>query len=142
MQYLSLLLSLLLAVVANAQQTLPAGENFYDDGPAGIVYNKEFAVDFRLITPKAFGLGVSLGDIKSYHRTRFYNFEFGDIRHPWSIANDSTTRFLPPTAYPVLTFTLNKTALLCCVLASVRSVIFLKKLKCAASLLGCRGKWA
>lgn len=68
--------------VLTAQQTLPTGQNYYNEGPAGIVYNKEVTFDFRLITPRAFGVGVSFGNIIAYNKTRFYNIEFGDIRHP------------------------------------------------------------
>jgi hypothetical protein len=65
-----------------AQQSVPAGQNFYDDGSSGIIYNKELSFDFRLITPRSFGFGVNIGELKSYNRTRFFNIEFGDIRHP------------------------------------------------------------
>ena len=82
MKYFFSILFSLSACYVIAQQSLPAGQNFYDDGNAGIVYDKELSFDFRLITPPSFGVGINIGQLKSYDRTRFYNFEFGDIRHP------------------------------------------------------------
>lgn len=63
------------------QQSLPAGQNFYDNGKVGIVYNSELSFDFKVLTPRAFAFGVNIGDIKAYNRTRFYNIEFGNLRH-------------------------------------------------------------
>lgn len=63
------------------QQSLPGGQNFYENDKVGIVYNSELSFDFKLLTPRAFAFGVNIGDIKAYNRTRFYNIEFGNLRH-------------------------------------------------------------
>ena len=47
----------------------------------GIVYDKEFTVDVRLHT-HGLALGVNIGRIKTYYKTKFYQFEIGELRHP------------------------------------------------------------
>ncbi|MEM8908260.1 MAG: hypothetical protein AAGD05_10480, partial [Bacteroidota bacterium] len=47
----------------------------------GIVYDKEFTFDVRLHT-HGLALGVNFGRIKTYYRTRFYQIEIGELRHP------------------------------------------------------------
>ncbi|PSR13119.1 MAG: hypothetical protein DA408_09275 [Bacteroidetes bacterium] len=78
--FLSLLLSIAFFSLLG-QQSLPGGQNYYDDGNAGIVYNKELTFDLKLITPRSFAFGVNVGQIISYDRTRFYSFDFGDLRN-------------------------------------------------------------
>lgn len=95
MKYFYSLILCLSACYAMAQQSLPAGQNYYDDGNAGIIYNQELSFDFRLITPRSFALGVNIGQLKSYDRTRFYNFEFGDIRHPQEYRQSFDFQFGP-----------------------------------------------
>ena len=63
------------------QQTLPGGQNYYDNGPLGILYDEEISFDFKLLTPRSFSFGVNIGKIKAYNHTRYYNFEFGNLRH-------------------------------------------------------------
>lgn len=63
------------------QVSFEAGQNDYVDGNKGIVYNKEFTVDVKLHT-NGFALGVNIGQLKSFYRTRFFNFEIGEIKHP------------------------------------------------------------
>lgn len=47
----------------------------------GIVYNKEFAVDFRLHT-NGFAIGANIGKLNTYYKTTYYHFGLGEIRHP------------------------------------------------------------
>lgn len=47
----------------------------------GIIYNKEFTVDFRLHT-HGFALGANVGKLKTYYLTRYFNFELGHLKHP------------------------------------------------------------
>ncbi len=47
----------------------------------GIVYDKEFTLDVRLHT-NGFALAANFGRLKTYYRTRFYQFEIGELRHP------------------------------------------------------------
>lgn len=47
----------------------------------GIVYDKEFTFDIRLHT-HGLALGVNIGRLKTFYKTRFYQFEIGELRHP------------------------------------------------------------
>lgn len=62
------------------QLKFKAGENDYLD-KTGVVYNKEFAVDIKLHT-NGFALGVNIGQLKTFYKTRFFNIEIGEIKHP------------------------------------------------------------
>ncbi|MEM1124188.1 MAG: hypothetical protein AAGJ18_27370 [Bacteroidota bacterium] len=62
-----------------AQTTQPRIRSFSNQG---IVYNKELAFDFRINTFRGFSFAVNVGKIISYDKTRFYHFEFGNLRHP------------------------------------------------------------
>lgn len=64
----------------NAQQTLPGGQNYYEENK-GIVYNKEFTVDLKLHT-HGYALGVNIGKLKTYYLTQYYNIELGELKHP------------------------------------------------------------
>jgi hypothetical protein len=78
--FLMTLFASCLLLSAAAQETLIPGQNYYED-QKGIVYNKEFAVNFKLHT-NGFGLGVDVGTLKTYYVTRYYSFEIGEIKHP------------------------------------------------------------
>lgn len=67
--------------VGFSQETFTGGQNYYGDDSKGIVYNKEFTVDFKLHT-NGFALGFNSGRLKTYYLTRFYNFEIGELKHP------------------------------------------------------------
>ncbi len=62
-----------------AQTIQPRNRTFSN---RGIVYNKELAFDFRINTFRGFSFAVNVGKIVSYDKTRFYHFEFGNLRHP------------------------------------------------------------
>ncbi len=62
-----------------AQTVQPRNRTFSSQG---IVYNKELAFDFRINTFRGFSFAVNVGKIISYDKTRFYHFEFGNLRHP------------------------------------------------------------
>lgn len=62
-------------------QQIQDGQNYYDDGKRGIVYNKEFTVDFKIHT-SGFSFGVNIAQLKSFYKTSFINFELGEIHHP------------------------------------------------------------
>jgi len=78
--YLSLLILCLGITTISAQQTFDTNQNVYDDNE-GIVYNREFTVDLKLHT-NGFALGVNIARLKTYYLTRFFNIEFGEIKHP------------------------------------------------------------
>lgn len=46
----------------------------------GIVYDKEFATEFRLQT-NGWGVGVAWGELKTYYKTRFYYAGIGELKH-------------------------------------------------------------
>lgn len=62
-----------------AQEVLVSGQNILDQ--KGVVYNKEFAVNFKLHT-NGYALGVDFGTLKSYYKTQFWSVEIGEIKHP------------------------------------------------------------
>ncbi len=62
-----------------AQTIQPRNRTFSNQG---IVYNKELSFDFRINTFRGFSFAVNVGKIISYDKTRFYHFEFGNLRHP------------------------------------------------------------
>ena len=62
-----------------AQATQPHIRNFSN---RGIIYNKELAFDFRINTYRGFSFAVNTGKIITYNKTRYYHFEFGNLRHP------------------------------------------------------------
>ncbi len=82
MKYLLPLLCLCLTLPLAAQQSVQVGQNYYEEGNTGIVYDRELAFDFKIITPRSFGLGVNIGQLRTYYLTRFINFEISDLRHP------------------------------------------------------------
>ncbi len=63
-----------------AQEVIVPGQNYYEERK-GIVYNKEFSVNFKLHT-NGYSLGVDIGKVKTYYRTQFYSIEIGEIKHP------------------------------------------------------------
>ena len=78
--YLFILL-ILLTPGLEGQVRFEAGQNDYVDENKGVVYNKEFTVDIKLHT-NGFALGVNVGRLKSFYRTRYFNIELGEIKHP------------------------------------------------------------
>ncbi len=74
-------LFLLFALPVLAQQQLPSGKNYYDEGPAGIVYQKEMTFDIKVHTNGLIALGFNSGKLKTYYKTRFLNVELGELKH-------------------------------------------------------------
>ncbi|NJK82974.1 MAG: hypothetical protein HC912_03305 [Saprospiraceae bacterium] len=46
----------------------------------GVIYDKEFAAEFRLQT-NGWGMGLQWGDIRTYYLTRFYYVGLGELKH-------------------------------------------------------------
>lgn len=63
-----------------AQEVIVSGQNYYDN-QKGIIYNKEFAVNFKLHTG-GYALGLDFGNLKTYYKTRFWGIEIGENKHP------------------------------------------------------------
>ena len=74
-----LLLLAFLPLFAFGQQRIADGQNYYED-KKGVVYNREFSVDFKMHT-NGFSFGVNIGQLKSYYLTRYFNIELGEIKH-------------------------------------------------------------
>lgn len=74
------LFALLLTVALYGQQRLPAGQNIYDEA-TGFVYDRELTFGLFMITPRSFGLGVKIGDLNTYYKTRYWVFDLSDMRH-------------------------------------------------------------
>ncbi len=70
----------LLAGPLQAQQETPRINSLGDEAK-GIVYNREFAVDFKIHT-QGLGVGVNLGRLITYYKTRYVNFSITEIKHP------------------------------------------------------------
>ncbi len=72
-----------LSGILQAQVYFNSDENNYEsDGNKGYIYQKEVAIDLKILQTNGFAVGVSIGQLKSYYLTRFYNIEFGEINHP------------------------------------------------------------
>lgn len=75
----SLLTFLILCAFAlNAQETFQPKQ--LDDPSKGIIYNKEFATNFRLHT-HGLSFGASVGTLQTYYRTKYWHFELGELKH-------------------------------------------------------------
>ena len=75
-----LVICVFISGMASAQTTLqPQVRNFSGQG---IIYNQELAFDFRVNTFRGFSFAVNVGRIVTYDKTRYYHFEFGNLRHP------------------------------------------------------------
>jgi len=74
----SAILVFLFAFAGNAQGTFQP--KALDNTPKGVVYDKEFTIDFTAQT-NGLALGVNFGKIQSYHKTRYYHFSLGEIKH-------------------------------------------------------------
>lgn len=69
---------ILFCFAAQAQQVIQPRPMKED---AGILYNQEFATGLRLHT-NGFAVGITMGNIETYYRTRFFHAELGEIKHP------------------------------------------------------------
>lgn len=69
-----------LCSVGQAQQTFESNQNIYDDSE-GIIYDREFTVDLKILQTDGFTVGVNIGKLKTYYLTRYWNFEFGELKH-------------------------------------------------------------
>jgi len=70
---------ILFTVFAFGQKRFSADENYYEQSK-GIIYNKEFSMDFKFHT-NGYALGVNIGQIKTYFLTRYFNIELGELKH-------------------------------------------------------------
>lgn len=72
-------LCLILPAFSFGQVTLQPKQVQTDD--VGVVYDKEFAMNFYLHT-RGYGLGAIFGNIKTYYKTTFYHVDFSLVKHP------------------------------------------------------------
>lgn len=53
-----------------------------DQESAGVVYQKEFTMDLRILQTNGFGIGVNFGKLKTYYKTRYWHIEIGELKNP------------------------------------------------------------
>jgi len=80
-RFLAVLIFSGLVTAGFAQENVSFGTNYYDDDAKGIIYDREFTVDLKLHT-FGYALGVNIGRLRTYYLTRYFNIEFGEIKHP------------------------------------------------------------
>lgn len=80
MKTFCLLILLVFCLNVRGQNPISFDQNYYDDSK-GTVYYKEFNLDFQIHTNGG-GIGLNIGEIKSYYLTRYYHFALGEIKHP------------------------------------------------------------
>ena len=76
---LSILFLSTASLVSNGQVTLQPKQ--HETKKVGVVYNSELAFNGYLHT-KGWGLGMIVGEIKTYYKTSFYHLDFSTIKHP------------------------------------------------------------
>ena len=52
----------------------------------GLIYDREVASDIRLHT-NGFAFALNFGRIKTYYKTKYYQFEIGELKHPKEFRN-------------------------------------------------------
>ena len=75
---LALFFFFFLSEIASSQDTFQPKQ--LDEPNKGVIYNKEWTVDFKLHT-NGFAVGANFGTLKTYYLTRFYHFSLGEIKH-------------------------------------------------------------
>lgn len=78
---ITLVLACWFATAGMAQENISFGTNYYDDDAKGVIYDREFTVDLKLHT-FGYALGVNFGRLRTYYLTRYFNIEFGELKHP------------------------------------------------------------
>ncbi len=63
----------------------------------GVVYKKEWSLDFKIME-NGLAIGYNSGDVQSYHRTKYYNFELGISRDPRERRQNKNYSFSPLTS--------------------------------------------
>lgn len=58
----------------------------------GVVYKKEWNVDFRLLT-NGFAVALNLGELRTYYKTNYYHFEIGWLKDPRERKQSKNSRF-------------------------------------------------
>ena len=119
----------LLMPLVSGQEVLVPGQNYYEERK-GIVYNQEFAVNFKLLT-NGYSLGVDIGRLQTYYLTRFWSFEIGELKHNKEYRQSFDFRS-PPIAFRGLLFLANKTISSPCASVLAKSVTSRKKRASAA----------
>ncbi len=77
-----------------AQGTFQPRDPGFQEDNKGLVYEKEFAVDFRVHT-NGYALALNFGTLKTYYLTRYMHFELGEIKHPKEYRNTFDLNFSP-----------------------------------------------
>lgn len=77
------------ALVVQSQVTIQPRE--LADEKTGIVYDREFAVGLQLQS-NGWSIGANVGRLKTYYLTRYYHFDFGELKSPkeYRSSNDAS----------------------------------------------------
>lgn len=84
------------AAGAQAQNVRQAGQG------VGIVYNRETTFNFRVTTNRGFVAGMEFGRLRTYDKTKFFQFNIGEIKHPKEIrqsADPTVSRSFRPYVF-------------------------------------------
>lgn len=101
-----ILLSLWLFTVALSAQTTLLPKQL-DYSSVGVLYSEEKSIDLRPHTNGA-AVGVHFGQIKTYYKTHYYQFDIGFVRHPKEFRQTITFNSGNPFARTSNSFTYGK----------------------------------
>lgn len=87
-KYFLLLLFLICLLVQLPGQTFQPKQ--LDEQGKGLVYEKEFSVDLKILQTNGFALGVNVGKLKTYYKTRFWHIEIGELKNPKEFRQNSS----------------------------------------------------
>lgn len=85
----------LLSISLFGQQRLAVGQNYYEEGNSGIVYSDELSFDFKILSSRAFAIGVNIAKIKAYNHSQYFNIEVGNLRHNQEFRQNLDYQILP-----------------------------------------------
>ncbi|MCC6724424.1 MAG: hypothetical protein IT258_07930 [Saprospiraceae bacterium] len=77
-KYCLLLFIFLCSKLLVAQETIQPKQ--LDDPSKGLIYNKEYAINFRMHT-HGLGFGFNVGKLQTYYKTKYWHFEMGELMH-------------------------------------------------------------
>lgn len=77
---LIILIALIFGIQTKSEAQVTFQPKGFEEGPIGVIYNKETAIDLSLHTA-GMGFGMKFGTIETYYRTTFYHLELGNMRH-------------------------------------------------------------
>ena len=70
---------LMVCGVCSGQVTFQPKQQSYES--QGVVFDKEFTFDLRVLQTNGFTLGFNQGKLKTYYKTPFYHISIGELKH-------------------------------------------------------------